>query len=453
MFLTSPRLLPWSSWDEWRLCYDLVERVSAGGPGIATLVRIAAAWSLRGRTPLAAASTLALLAVLRGGGENEGSLGLLIIRLVNGITDSAQTGVSAASIAELARRIGFPRWVVDLRHDLTHGTAPDIAVLRLAAAHSVQWLLERYWRTQAAALAAITGAHMAPAIAAAFSSIVAATPTVRLAPASRRRSSGPNASPRDAGLTTTTTNASAARMDVRLLLFSRSTLRTINAACGGDASRLVVDADVATAARVALRNLALTTPMALFGDVTAGASVAPLAALARTAVQSSAAGYEWIDSALVGPLVRNPGWLLKPTNPPLPLQPPPSQQPAFSPFSPLSSHSESITPAPRLSSPLPSTRAQFEPAFRTWLPLLVALQLSAPGTVRLLSRALAIESEKTIDDPLRTAAANAWLWLIKSRYWHSLFDWSLLAAPRRRGNTGGGGGGGGGAMVQPMLYI
>lgn len=473
MYLTAPRLLPWASWDEWRACYDIVERVSAGGPGASVLSRIAAAWSLRGRTPLAAASTLALLGVLRGG-ENEGSLGLLLVRLVNGITDSAQKGVVASSVSDLARRIGFPRWVVDLRHDLSHGTAPDVAVLRLAAAHSIQWLLARYWRTQAAALATTTGAHMAPAIAAALGA-VASAPAVRSVVAPRRRA-GPNASPRDsprasprAGNGGDSAGSGGGRPDVRLLVFSRGALRAVNASCGGDASNLVVDADTAAAAKAALRTFA-ASPLSLF-EAAVGTPIAPLVALARAAMSTPAAGYEWIDTALVGPLVRAPGWLLNPLplSPASPLSPmsmpmPHQQQqnsggagggigsntpfaPRSSPLLPRSSSTpllppaftsfEQSAPAPRFSI-LPSARAPFEPNFRAWLPLLVSLELSVRGFTRLLTRALALVAADVEGDAVRAAAADAWLWLFRSRYWHSFSDWSLLAAPRKRGTSGAG---------------
>jgi len=88
--------------------------------------------------------------------------------------------------------------------------------------------------------------------------------------------------------------------------------------------------------------------------------------------------------------------------------------------------------------------------FRTWLPLLVALQFAAPGTARLLSSSLAREREKkTIDDPVRAAAADAWLWLIKSRYWHSLFDCLSLLHREGVGLQGEGGA----AVVQLLLTL
>jgi hypothetical protein len=381
--------------------------VANGGPGASELASIAAAWSLRGRAPVVAMSTLSLLEILRGGG-NEGALGLLLVRLVNGVTDSAQAGVMAASVADLARRIGFPRWIVDLRHDLSHGTLPDVPVLRLAASHCVQWLLERYWRPQAASLAAATGSHTAAAICATLAAIAATPSKNRVATISRRRSGGnPSASPRDAG-----SPQSERRLDARLVLFSKKALRAVGAVCGGDFSRLIVEKDTAMNARDALRVVAVD-PTSLLDAATCGTHQTSLVALAASAIRSSAAGFEWIDAALIGPLVAAPGFL-------------------FSPSSPAASHASSSPSQSPFATLLPPSRSRWESMFRAWVPFIFSIEMVAPGATRLLARAL-VAAAKRDDNPERAAAADAWLWLLRSRYWHSLFDWSLLIAPRRRG--------------------
>lgn len=74
--------------------------------------------------------------------------GMAMIRFVNGITDEAQTGQYARSIAALAGEIGLPLWFVDLRHASTHDYLPSLGVLRSGCSQALQWLYENYWILQ-----------------------------------------------------------------------------------------------------------------------------------------------------------------------------------------------------------------------------------------------------------------------------------------------------------------
>lgn len=56
-----------------------------------------------------------------------------IIRLVNGLVDPLQVGAYARSIASIATQLGFPSWLVELRHAATHEDLPSIGLLREAA--------------------------------------------------------------------------------------------------------------------------------------------------------------------------------------------------------------------------------------------------------------------------------------------------------------------------------
>lgn len=55
-----------------------------------------------------------------------------IIRLVNGLVDPLQMGAYARSIAAIAAQIGFPQWLVELRHAATHEELPSLELLRSA---------------------------------------------------------------------------------------------------------------------------------------------------------------------------------------------------------------------------------------------------------------------------------------------------------------------------------
>lgn len=146
-----------------------------------------AAWRARGRVPLGADITACLvqaqlddasLGDYGGGGwcpSDTSSPGaaaaaaaraepalrmqysMAIVRMVNGIADSAQRGRVAASVASLAGAAGLPRLLVDLRHEATHNELPTLPVLRLAARQALAWLAEQYWGRQSGHLDSCLG--------------------------------------------------------------------------------------------------------------------------------------------------------------------------------------------------------------------------------------------------------------------------------------------------------
>ncbi|PSC75177.1 ADP-glucose pyrophosphorylase small subunit isoform A [Micractinium conductrix] len=130
-----------------------------------SLGRQVAAWRVRGRVPLGVDSTAALVeaaardhalasagagAAAAAGSEHELRLqySMALVRMVNGIADSAQRGRLAASVASLAGAAGLPRLLVDLRHEATHNELPSLAALRLASQHGLAWLQANYWQRQ-----------------------------------------------------------------------------------------------------------------------------------------------------------------------------------------------------------------------------------------------------------------------------------------------------------------
>jgi hypothetical protein len=262
MSLSPPRLLPWRSWQEWLYVYSELEAflsapVPSGGaaarlpPGLSFF---AACCQARGRAPLAVSSTFTLLQLLRESAAAprvcDAALGLALIRLVNGVADSGQTGAYAASIAEIARRAGLPRWLVDLRHDLTHGVAPEGRVLRLAASQALCWLLGHYWRPQAAALTLHLGYEEAPAIAALLEAYcAAATADAPREQQQQQQAQQPHGSGKAAGkrgrghqqqAVQPPSAAAASGAGPRLLLFSPTLLRDVQLACDGHYDRLLL---------------------------------------------------------------------------------------------------------------------------------------------------------------------------------------------------------------------
>jgi len=68
-------------------------------------------------------------------------------RFVTGLVDTNQTGPYKKSMYYTARSIGLPASFVELRHQATHEELPALLVLRQAAARSLQWLWQQYWRS------------------------------------------------------------------------------------------------------------------------------------------------------------------------------------------------------------------------------------------------------------------------------------------------------------------
>lgn len=73
---------------------------------------------------------------------------MAIIRFVNGFIDSQQTKMYAQSVSLLADRIGIPRWIVDLRHEVSHDKISSLPVLREAAKYALNWCFKNYWEPQ-----------------------------------------------------------------------------------------------------------------------------------------------------------------------------------------------------------------------------------------------------------------------------------------------------------------
>jgi Las1-like len=72
----------------------------------------------------------------------------IVLRCVNGLVDAGQKGSHAMSVQHLAKAVGLPAWLVDLRHDAAHKELPSLSTLRLAGTFLLDYLLQRYWAVQ-----------------------------------------------------------------------------------------------------------------------------------------------------------------------------------------------------------------------------------------------------------------------------------------------------------------
>ena len=168
----SARLQPWASVREWRDVRDALARATedeargdgarrgaAGDVEIDAALGVVRAWRARGRVPLAADVTAMLVRASRAReGVDRGdadaarsATAMTLARLVNGVVDPKQKGRYAAPIATLAREVGLPRFLVDLRHECAHGTMPSAGALRRGARRALAWCRRWYWDEQARA--------------------------------------------------------------------------------------------------------------------------------------------------------------------------------------------------------------------------------------------------------------------------------------------------------------
>ncbi|CAM9111034.1 unnamed protein product [Scytosiphon promiscuus] len=175
--LCIPRMIPWRDWDEW---YHVKALLFSPEPYLRSQgVQHVAVWQSRERIPHAVETTSQLVEVrlndigAAGGGpalhgatvpfrRSEEELRLIysavVVRAVNGLTGHEQKTAHAAPVSSLAREIGLPSWIVDIRHEAAHKQLPGIVTLRLAADFLLDYLWRRYWGPQAEHLSFVWGA-------------------------------------------------------------------------------------------------------------------------------------------------------------------------------------------------------------------------------------------------------------------------------------------------------
>lgn len=115
-----------------------------------------AAWRSRGKVPVAVCATASLVEITLLDTEDtpigqwclRHLYSMALIRLINALVDTAQKGRFALSVDALLRRLEWPSWLGDLRHEATHGSLPAIELLRLAAQTALSKLHERFWLPQ-----------------------------------------------------------------------------------------------------------------------------------------------------------------------------------------------------------------------------------------------------------------------------------------------------------------
>ncbi|XP_065413313.1 ribosomal biogenesis protein LAS1L isoform X4 [Chrysemys picta bellii] len=75
------------------------------------------------------------------------SYGLALVRFVNLITERKQKIVNIP-LRRLAKEMNIPIWIVNLRHDLTHGKLPQLVACQKGCDVVLEWLRRTYWSRQ-----------------------------------------------------------------------------------------------------------------------------------------------------------------------------------------------------------------------------------------------------------------------------------------------------------------
>ncbi|XP_030065897.1 ribosomal biogenesis protein LAS1L isoform X2 [Microcaecilia unicolor] len=90
-----------------------------------------------------------ILDVSHGVGSDELVLlyGLALVRFVNLITERKQKTV-AIPLRRLANEMNIPEWIVNLRHEITHGKLPKLSWCRKGCEFVLEWLRREYWSRQ-----------------------------------------------------------------------------------------------------------------------------------------------------------------------------------------------------------------------------------------------------------------------------------------------------------------
>lgn len=145
-------VVPWFNSAEWFKVYDDIFSENSNKQDALNLLQI---WKARSPSlPSGIESTLCLLQVHLQDLQDDVDVAreqilrlaysTAIMRFVNHMLDTET--VKGSSFYEAAKNLGFPDWLVDLRHDTAHNfSLPTLELLRNACHISLQWLKDNYW--------------------------------------------------------------------------------------------------------------------------------------------------------------------------------------------------------------------------------------------------------------------------------------------------------------------
>ena len=135
------RVTPWSCTNEWSAVRDLV--VGRHPTALSHLM----VWSSRvARLPAGVETTVSLLQAYLATPHTPLSIATAVNRFLNHISHLGMALWDVSRLHEAASRLSVPEWVVEVRHETTHGAMPTITLLRAAMHFALAWLDTHYWK-------------------------------------------------------------------------------------------------------------------------------------------------------------------------------------------------------------------------------------------------------------------------------------------------------------------
>jgi len=74
------------------------------------------------------------------------ALSASVNRFLNLISHAGMNMFNLSKYYDVARHLAIPRWIVDVRHDTSHGQLPSYEVLKAAVAFCFNWIIVNYWQ-------------------------------------------------------------------------------------------------------------------------------------------------------------------------------------------------------------------------------------------------------------------------------------------------------------------
>ena len=103
-------------------------------------------WGARGgRLPAGVETTHSLLVAITTTPHTPLSLATAVNRFLNHVSHLAMNMWGLSKLHEAGAMLAVPEWLVELRHETTHGQMPGLTVLRAAVQFGLAWLDVHYW--------------------------------------------------------------------------------------------------------------------------------------------------------------------------------------------------------------------------------------------------------------------------------------------------------------------
>jgi len=136
---------PWSSQGEWQYVKNCLLQKKLGHA-----LEYIDLWKMRTHKLDGGVETTHCLlsAILLETNENAHVLALsaAINRFLNLISHAGMNMFNLTKYYDVARHLAIPRWIVDVRHDTSHGQLPSFEVLKAAVSFCFHWILVNYWQ-------------------------------------------------------------------------------------------------------------------------------------------------------------------------------------------------------------------------------------------------------------------------------------------------------------------